>query len=56
MCYKKGINVALANKESLVMAGSLIEKVMNKSGAKIFPVDSEHSAIWQCFLAKFCLM
>ena len=45
---KKGINVALANKESLVMAGSLIEKAMNKSGAKIFPVDSEHSAIWQC--------
>ncbi len=45
---KKGINVALANKESLVMAGSLIEEAMNKSGAKIFPVDSEHSAIWQC--------
>ncbi len=45
---KKGINVALANKESLVMAGSLIKKAMNKSGAKIFPVDSEHSAIWQC--------
>ena len=48
LCALKGINVALANKESLVMAGSLIEKAMNKSGAKIFPVDSEHSAIWQC--------
>ena len=45
---KKGTNVALANKESLVMAGPLIKKAMNKSGAKIFPVDSEHSAIWQC--------
>ena len=45
---RKGINVALANKESLVMAGSIIKKAKNKSGAKIFPVDSEHSAIWQC--------
>ena len=48
MCYKKGINVALANKESLVMAGSIIKEAMDESGAKIFPVDSEHSAIWQC--------
>ena len=48
MLSRKGINVALANKESLVMAGSIIKKAKNKSGAKIFPVDSEHSAIWQC--------
>ncbi|MBT3216835.1 MAG: 1-deoxy-D-xylulose-5-phosphate reductoisomerase [Candidatus Marinimicrobia bacterium] len=43
-----GTNVALSNKESLVMAGQLIENAKTKSGAEIFPVDSEHSAIWQC--------
>ncbi|MFQ6677879.1 MAG: 1-deoxy-D-xylulose-5-phosphate reductoisomerase [Fidelibacterota bacterium] len=47
-----GVNVALSNKESLVMAGSLIESVKAKTGAKIFPVDSEHSAIWQCIAGE----
>tara|TARA_Y100001968_G_scaffold333922_1_gene401138 strand:- start:421 stop:1566 length:1146 start_codon:yes stop_codon:yes gene_type:complete len=47
-----GINVALANKESLVMAGALIKESMKKTGAKIFPVDSEHSAIWQCLVGE----
>ena len=35
-----GVDVALSNKESLVMAGSLIKEVMEKNGTKIFPVDS----------------
>jgi 1-deoxy-D-xylulose-5-phosphate reductoisomerase len=45
---KAGNNVALSNKESLVMAGDLITRASRKSGAEIYPVDSEHSAIWQC--------
>ena len=49
---KTGVNVALANKESLVMAGGIINEAMELSGAKIFPVDSEHSAIWQCIVGE----
>ena len=45
---EESIDIALANKESLVMAGSYIRKILKKNGSKIFPVDSEHSAIWQC--------
>ena len=45
---EESIDVALANKESLVMAGSYINKLLKKNNSKIFPVDSEHSAIWQC--------
>ena len=48
----QGIDVALSNKESLVMAGGIIKKAMEKSGAKLFPVDSEHSAIWQCLIGE----
>ena len=48
---KAGKNLALANKESLVVGGSLFVKEAEKSGAKILPVDSEHSAIWQCLTA-----
>ncbi len=40
--------VALANKETLVIAGSIVEKMMDHSQAEILPVDSEHSAIFQC--------
>jgi 1-deoxy-D-xylulose-5-phosphate reductoisomerase len=40
--------IALSNKESLVMAGDIITALMNQSTAQIMPVDSEHSAIWQC--------
>ncbi|MFL2983301.1 MAG: 1-deoxy-D-xylulose-5-phosphate reductoisomerase [Candidatus Neomarinimicrobiota bacterium] len=47
-----GVNVALANKESLVMAGDLINKFLEHSKAKLFPVDSEHSAIWQCLIGE----
>tara|TARA_B100000965_G_scaffold392264_1_gene401617 strand:- start:267 stop:1412 length:1146 start_codon:yes stop_codon:yes gene_type:complete len=49
---KAGVNVALANKESLVMAGNLINKELENSDAKLFPVDSEHSAIWQCMVGE----
>ncbi len=45
---KAGKNIALANKESLVMAGEIITSEAKLSGARILPVDSEHSAIWQC--------
>jgi 1-deoxy-D-xylulose-5-phosphate reductoisomerase len=45
---KAGKQVALANKESLVMAGQIITREARLSGAQIRPVDSEHSAIWQC--------
>ena len=47
-----GVDVALSNKESLVMAGDIIQCTMKKSGAKLFPVDSEHSAIWQCMVGE----
>ncbi len=43
-----GVNVALANKESLVMAGKQINDLLKKKNVKLFPVDSEHNAIWQC--------
>ncbi|MBT6129707.1 MAG: 1-deoxy-D-xylulose-5-phosphate reductoisomerase [Candidatus Marinimicrobia bacterium] len=49
---KAGVDVALSNKESLVMAGDIIEQEKLKSGAKVFPVDSEHSAIWQCLAGE----
>ncbi len=49
---KAGVDVALSNKESLVVAGDLITTEMKKTGANIFPVDSEHSAIWQCMVGE----
>ena len=45
---RAGKNIALANKESLVMAGEIIMREAEQSGARILPIDSEHSAIWQC--------
>jgi len=45
---KAGKAIALANKESLVAAGEIITNIVKKSGARIIPVDSEHSAIFQC--------
>ena len=45
---KAGKKVCLANKESLVTAGKIITDEARLSGALILPVDSEHSAIWQC--------
>lgn len=43
-----GKNIALSNKETLVTAGSLITKLVKEKGVQLFPVDSEHSAIFQC--------
>jgi len=43
-----GINIALANKETLVMAGDIVMARAKKNGVKIIPVDSEHCAIHQC--------
>lgn len=45
-----GRTVALANKEALVAAGSLVVCAARKSGASLLPIDSEHSALWQCLL------
>ncbi len=43
-----GKTVALANKETLVAGGEIIMDLAKKTGSKIIPVDSEHSALWQC--------
>ena len=48
---EKGKIVALANKETLVAAGSIVTSTMRKHNGVILPVDSEHSAIFQCLLA-----
>ena len=47
-----GINIALSNKESLVMAGDLINKALDDNNVQLNPVDSEHSAIWQCLVGE----
>ncbi|MBT6953199.1 MAG: 1-deoxy-D-xylulose-5-phosphate reductoisomerase, partial [Flavobacteriaceae bacterium] len=44
--------IALANKETLVVAGDLITKLCYENGVKIYPVDSEHSAIFQCLVGE----
>jgi len=43
-------NLAIANKETLVMAGDLLTQKAKERDVKILPIDSEHSAIWQCLL------
>jgi len=48
---QEGKKIALANKESMVVAGSLIQDRIRKFGAQLIPVDSEHSGVFQC-LAK----
>lgn len=47
-----GKRVALANKETLVMAGHLVRRAMERGGGEIIPVDSEHSAILQCLAGR----
>ncbi len=44
---EKGKNIALANKESLVVGGELVTRLAKEKGVSIVPIDSEHSAIWQ---------
>ncbi|WP_276365755.1 1-deoxy-D-xylulose-5-phosphate reductoisomerase [Chryseolinea sp. H1M3-3] len=48
-----GKNIALANKETLVVAGELITNLARQKGINIYPVDSEHSAIFQCIVGEF---
>jgi 1-deoxy-D-xylulose-5-phosphate reductoisomerase len=45
-------DVALANKETLVVAGEIVNKALKKNGCMLFPIDSEHSAILQCLLGN----
>ncbi len=47
-----GQTLALANKEALVAGGSLMTDLLRTNGGKIYPVDSEHSAIFQCLLSR----
>jgi 1-deoxy-D-xylulose-5-phosphate reductoisomerase len=47
-----GRAVALANKEVLIMAGHLVTEASRRTGAPLIPVDSEHSAVWQCLLGE----
>jgi 1-deoxy-D-xylulose-5-phosphate reductoisomerase len=49
---KEGKTIALANKETLVVAGALITKAAKENNVKILPVDSEHSAIFQCLVGE----
>ncbi len=49
---RAGKKIALANKETLVVAGEIIKKLVKESGSKIIPVDSEHSAIFQCLAGE----
>ena len=49
---KAGKKIALANKETLVVAGEIISKLVKQSGSRIIPVDSEHSAIFQCLAGE----
>ena len=48
-----GKNIALANKETLVVAGQLVTALASQNGVNIYPVDSEHSAIFQCLVGEF---
>ncbi len=49
---KHNKNIALANKETLVVAGALINQLLAQSKSKLYPVDSEHGAIWQCLIGE----
>jgi 1-deoxy-D-xylulose-5-phosphate reductoisomerase len=46
-------NIALANKETLVVAGDLVTRLAAENGVNLYPVDSEHSAIFQCLAGEF---
>lgn len=49
---RAGKDIALANKETLVVAGALVKKLLKESKSRIIPVDSEHSAIFQCLVGE----
>jgi 1-deoxy-D-xylulose-5-phosphate reductoisomerase len=48
-----GKPIALANKETLVVAGELVTRLAREKGVNIYPIDSEHSAIFQCLTGEF---
>lgn len=48
-----GKQIALANKETLVVAGDLVTRLAKEKGVNLYPVDSEHSAIFQCLAGEF---
>ena len=50
---KAGKNIALANKETLVVAGEIITKIAKEKQVDLLPVDSEHSAIFQCLVGEY---
>lgn len=50
---ESGKNIALANKETLVVAGELVTNLAKEKGVNLYPVDSEHSAIFQCLAGEF---
>jgi len=50
---ESGKQIALANKETLVVAGELVTKAASEKGVNIYPVDSEHSAVFQCLAGEF---
>jgi 1-deoxy-D-xylulose-5-phosphate reductoisomerase len=50
---KAGKQIALANKETLVVAGDIVTTLAKEKGVNIYPVDSEHSAIFQCLTGEF---
>jgi 1-deoxy-D-xylulose-5-phosphate reductoisomerase len=52
MALRLGKTIALANKEAMVMAGSLLKSAAREGGGSLRPVDSEHSAIWQCLAGE----
>ncbi len=49
---RRGKTVALANKEAMVMAGALLQTTAREGGGALRPVDSEHSALWQCLAGE----
>lgn len=49
---RAGIDVALANKESLVIGGELVQQALQRTKARLIPVDSEHSALWQLLAGR----
>ncbi len=49
---RRGKQVALANKETLVCAGELVMRLASEHGSQIIPIDSEHSALWQCLVGE----
>ncbi|HLX25886.1 MAG TPA: 1-deoxy-D-xylulose-5-phosphate reductoisomerase, partial [Candidatus Cybelea sp.] len=49
---ERGIDIAIANKELIVAAGELLVQTARASGSRLLPVDSEHSAIFQCLIGE----